>query len=226
MRWFHSSGPVHTMTAVLVLAGMTVAFSGCDSWYYRTMKKFGVEKRDILVKRVKGARKSQEEAKEEFKTSLERFKSVINVEGGPLEDKYEKLNRQLERSEQRARDVRDRIDSVRDVSEDLFNEWENELKQYKDRALRRESERELAETRQRCAGLLRAMEKAQRKIEPVLSPLRDRVLFLKHNHNAQAIGAIDAELVNVQINVDSLVADLDQSIIEAEQFIKAMDAAN
>jgi len=216
MRWFHSSRSVHTTTAVFVLASMTVAFSGCDSWYYRTMKKFGVEKRDILVKRVKGARKSQEEAKEEFKTSLERFKSVINVEGGPLEDKYEKLNRQLERSEQRANDV----------SDDLFNEWEKELKQYKDRTLRHESERELAETRQRCAGLLRAMEKAQRKIEPVLSPLRDRVLFLKHNLNAQAIGAIDAELVKVQINVDSLVADLDQSIVEAEQFIKSMDAAN
>jgi hypothetical protein len=30
-------------------------------------KKFGVEKRDILVKRVKDARESQEEAKDEFK---------------------------------------------------------------------------------------------------------------------------------------------------------------
>jgi phage portal protein BeeE len=214
------------VAAVFMLASMTVALSGCDSWYYRTMKKFGVEKRDILVKRVKDGRKSQEEAKEEFKTALERFKSVIDVEGGPLEDKYEKLNRQLERSEQRAKDVRDRIDSIRDVSNDLFNEWDKELKQYKDRSLRRESERELAETRQRCEGLLRAMEKAQRKIEPVLTPLRDRVLFLKHNLNAQAIGAIDSELVKVQINVDSLVADLDRSIVEAEQFIKSMDASN
>jgi DNA repair exonuclease SbcCD ATPase subunit len=226
MRWFPSLGSGPTVAAVLVLTGMTVLASGCDSWYYRTMKKFGVEKRDILVKRVKDGRKSQEEAKEEFKTALERFKSVIDVEGGSLEDKYEKLNRQLERSEQRAKDVRERIDSIRDVSNDLFKEWDGELKQYKDRSLRRESERELAETRQRCDGLLRAMEKAQRKIEPVLSPLRDRVLFLKHNLNAQAIGAIDSELVKVQINVDSLVADLDQSIGEAEQFIKSMAVAN
>jgi hypothetical protein len=210
--------------ALLVLTGIALTLAGCDSWYYRTMKKFGVEKRDILVKRVNDARKSQEEAKEEFKTAIERFKSVIDVEGGPLEDKYEKLNRQLERSEQRAGDVRDRINSVREVSNDLFSEWGKELRQYKDRALRRESERELAETRRRCDGLLRAMEKAQRKIEPVLSPLRDRVLFLKHNLNAQAVGAIDAELVKVQINVDSLVADLDRSIVEAEQFIKSMDA--
>jgi DNA repair exonuclease SbcCD ATPase subunit len=226
MRLLHTFRSDHTVAAVAMVTGMALLLAGCDSWYYRTMKKFGMEKRDILVKRVKDARKSQEEAKEEFKTALERFKSVIDVEGGPLEDKYEKLNRQLERSEQRAKDVRERIDSIRDVSNDLFNEWDKELKQYKDRSLRRESERELAETRQRCEGLLRAMQKAQRKIEPVLSPLRDRVLFLKHNLNAQAIGAIDAELVKVRINVDSLVADLDQSIIEAEQFIKSMDAAD
>ena len=70
---------------------------------------------------------------------------------------------------------------------------------------------------------LRPWSGPQKKIEPVLQPLRDRVLFLKHNLNAQAIGAIDAELLKVRTNVDALVADLEASIAEAEQFIKAMD---
>jgi len=70
------------------------------------------------------------------------------------------------------------------------------------------------------------MVRAQKKIEPVMQPLRDRVLFLKHNLNAQAIGAIDAELLKVRADVDALVADLDASIAEAEQFIKAMDVAS
>ena len=64
------------------IAITVIATSSCDSWYYGTMKKFGMEKRDILVKRVTEARKSQEEAKDQFKTALERFKSVIEVEGG------------------------------------------------------------------------------------------------------------------------------------------------
>ena len=102
-----------------------------------------MEKRDILVKRVKDARESQQEAKDEFKTALERFKSVIEVDGGPLEDKYEKLDKELNRSEDRARKVRDRIDSVRSVSDDLFKEWDQELRRYSDRSLRAESERQL-----------------------------------------------------------------------------------
>jgi hypothetical protein len=67
------------------------------------------------------------------------------------------------------------------------------------------------------------MDRAQKKIQPVLTPLRDRVLFLKHNLNAQAIGALDAELGKVQTDVDALIADLDASIAEAETFIKTMD---
>ena len=204
------------------IAISAVATSSCDSWYYGTMKKFGMEKRDILVKRVTEARKSQQEAKDEFKTAMERFKSVIEVEGGALEEKYETLNKTLNRSEDRAKNVRDRIDSVRSVSDDLFKEWDKELKQYSDRSLRAESQRELKETRQRAETLIRSMEKAQRRIEPVLKPLRDRVLFLKHNLNAQAIGALDAELLAVRTNVDALIVDLEAAISEADQFVTSM----
>ena len=39
-----------------------------------------------------------------------------------------------------------RIDAVRDVSKDLFKEWNTELGKYSDRALRQESERESRDT--------------------------------------------------------------------------------
>lgn len=222
-RW---SVVLRSSVIVALLGLVAVGTTGCERWYYGTMKKFGMEKRDILVKRVADARKSQEEARDEFKTALERFKSVIDVKGSKLEDTYEKLNKELNRSEDRAKDVKDRVDSVKNVSDDLFKEWQKELSQYSDRSLRSESERELRETRQRCDTLIRAMERAQKKIEPVLTPLRDRVLFLKHNLNAQAIGALDAELGKVQTDVDSLVNDLDTAIAEAESFIKTMDVEN
>lgn len=218
--------PRATRWAVTIfVCAASLAGAACESWYYGTMKKFGVEKRDLLVRRVNDARKSQEEARDEFKTALERFKSVIEVEGGPLEDQYNELNKELERSEDRAKQVRDRIGSVKNVADDLFREWEKELKQYSDRSLRAASEKELRETRKRCDTVIDAMERAQGKIEPVLAPLRDRVLFLKHNLNAQAIGAIDAELLKVRTNVDALVADLEKSIAEAEAFINSMDVA-
>jgi hypothetical protein len=205
-----------------VLAGL--ALPACDSLYYKTMKEFGVEKRDILVNRVKDARESQQKGKEEFKDALERFKTVVATEGGTLEEKYNALNKELERSEDRAKEIHDRVKAVKDVADDLFKEWEKELGQYKDRQLRAESERELRETKRRAQQVIKAMEAAETRVDPVLQPLRDRVLFLKHNLNAAAIGALDKELLTLRTNVDALVADLESSIAEAETFIAQMDA--
>lgn len=222
-----ASLPTPSTRALWLLALLCAALSvsACDSLYYKTMKKFGMEKRDILVKRVREAQKSQTEAKEEFKTALERFRTVIEVDGGTLEKKYETLSKALERSEDKANQVRDRVKAVRDVSEDLFKEWQKELGNYSDRGLRAESERELRDTKARAETLITAMTRAEARIAPVLKPLQDRVLFLKHNLNARAIGALDNELVAVRGNVDSLLAELDESIKEADAFIKEMDAS-
>ncbi len=210
--------------SLVLLVCACLSAAACDSIYYKTMKRFGMEKRDILVKRVRDAQKSQAEAKEEFQTALERFKSVIEVEDSTLEQKYETLSRELERSEDKAKRVRDRIKAVRDVSEDLFNEWRKELGNYSDRSLRAESERDLRETKRRADALIVSMAKAEARIAPVLTPLQDRVLFLKHNLNARAIGALGNELSTMRGDVDSLVAELEAAIKEADTFIKAMDA--
>jgi hypothetical protein len=210
--------------AAVLLVSAGLGLVACDRVYYSTMKRFGMEKRDILVDRVKDAQKAQTEAKEEFQTALERFKTVIEVEDSSLERKYQTLSKELERSEDRANAVHDRIKSVRDVSDDLFKEWQKELGKYSDRTLRAESERDLRETRRRADTLIASMTRAEKRIAPVLTPLRDRVLFLKHNLNARAIGALGKELSTMRGDVDSLVADLGAAIKEADAFIKEMDA--
>ena len=212
----------HRYLAVVLIAAATLGI-GCDAIYYKAMKKIGKEKRDILVSRVKDARASQAEAQKEFKSALERFQAIVQTEGGSLEEKYKKLNDELQRSEDRAHKVKDRLDAVRQVSKDLFKEWNDELGKYADRALRQESERELRETRRRTEALIASMARAQARVEPVLQPLRDRVLFLKHNLNARALGALTRELDTVRTGVDELVTDLQRSIAEADAFIAEME---
>ena len=214
--------------AVVVIAAVATLAVGCDTLYYKAMRKIGKEKRDILVGRVKDARDSQAEAQKEFKSALERFQQIVQVDGGSLEEKYKKLDDELQRSEDRAKKVKDRIDAVRSVSKDLFKEWNDELGKYADRALRQESERELRETKRRTEALIASMVRAHARVEPILQPLRDRVLFLKHNLNARALGALTKELGTVRTGVDELIADMQRSITEADAFIADMerDTAN
>ncbi len=208
------------ITAFLCFALLNL--TGCQKAYYKTMEKVGYHKRDIMVDRVQEARDSQEEAKDQFASALEEFSSVLNFKGGELEDKYKKLNSEYEESEDKAKDVRKRIESVENVAEALFEEWNEELTQYSSDSMRRNSEKQLKQTKRQYSQLIGAMKRAEKKIEPVLSAFRDQVLFLKHNLNAQAIASLKSELASVESNVAQLIKEMEASIAEADEFIKSM----
>ena len=67
------------------------------------------------------------------------------------------------------------------------------------------------------------MKRAESKIDPVLSVFKDQVLFLKHNLNAQAIASLQGELDTVEADVSALILAMEQSIDEADAFIRTLE---
>ena len=199
-----------------------LAITGCRSVYYKTMEAFGQHKRDLLVNRVEDARDAQEDAKEQFQSALEKFSAVVEFSGGKLEEKYKQLKSELDKSQSKARSVRNHIAGVENVAKDLFDEWESELDQYASNELRRSSEQKLKQTRQRYSQLITAMKRAESKIAPVLTAFGDQVLYLKHNLNAQAIASLQDEFASVETDIATLIKEMEASIAEANAFIKAM----
>ncbi|MGJ8560794.1 MAG: DUF2959 domain-containing protein [Litorimonas sp.] len=204
------------------LAFAPLALSGCSTVAYTVQERLGIEKRDILVNRVEDVAKSQGEAKEEFEDALEAFRAVVAVDGGELEQTYDNLKRAYERADGQANETRSRVASVKQVSRDLFKEWETELGQYSDAGLRRASERQLRETQQRYESLADTMDAATASMDPVLSVFKDRVLYLKHNLNARSIAALSGETVQLETDVARLIAEMERSISAADDFIEAM----
>lgn len=202
-----------------------LVLTGCQQAYYKTMEQFGYHKRDILTERVQEARDTQEGAKEQFQSALEKFSAVLNFHGGKLEDRYNQLKAELDRSESHAQAVRKRVASIEDVADALFAEWEAELHQYSNERLRRASARQLDQTRRQYASLIGIMRRAEARIAPVMSAFRDQVLFLKHNLNARAIASLQDELGSIEADIASLVRELEASIDEANKFIDAMGSA-
>jgi Skp family chaperone for outer membrane proteins len=201
-----------------LLLGLAVA--GCSSAYYGAMEKIGIAKREILADRVEKTREAQKQAKEQFADALQRFLAVTKTDGGDLQKKYEDLNKEFQRSETRAKDVRDRIAAVEDVGEALFREWKQELSQYSSAALRSDSQRQLDTTRRRYDSLLTLMKRAADRMDPVLATFRDQVLYLKHNLNARAIASLGDTHRALEADISRLIADMETSIREAENFIK------
>ena len=186
------------------------------------MEKFGYAKRDLLVKRVVAAKNGQEEAKEQFQSSLEKLSALVNFNGGTLEKKYLETKTGYENSEKKAKDVSKKIDAIENVAEALFSEWEDEINQYSNKDLKRKSQAKLEKTKTKYQPLIVAMRRAEKKMNPVLDTLRDQMLYLKHNLNAEAVASIKDELTIIRADVTSLIKEMNVSIAEADKFVNSL----
>lgn len=210
----------------LTLAFFAVFLVACQSAYYAAWEKVGIEKRDILVDRVEEAKDSQQEAQEQFSSALEQLTVLIDFDGGALQDTYDKLKDEYESSKDSASRVSGHIDKVEDVAEALFAEWEEELDQYQSEKLRRDSSNKLKETQRRYQRLLKSMRRAEGKMAPVLAALNDNVLYLKHNLNAAAIGALQGEFDQIKQDIRSLLQEMNGAIEQSNAFIESMQSAS
>ncbi len=216
----HLPTPVIRRYASIVMVLALTA--GCQSTYYSAMEKVGIHKRDIMVDRIEDTQVAQEQAQKQFQSALEQFQSVVNFAGGNLEVAYKDLNAEYEDSLAAAEKVRSRIDGVKNVSEALFDEWDNELKLYTNASLRRSSEQKLQDTQRQYRRMMASLEKAEQRMQPVLDAFRDQVLYLKHNLNARAISALKGEFDTIKADIDRLISDMQASIDQSRQFVNAL----
>jgi len=206
----------------ILIVSAILSLTGCSSAYYNTMEKVGIHKRDILVDRVESAQEAQVDAQEQFKSALDQFASVVQLEESDLKKAFERLNDEYEESESSATEVSNRIEKVESVADALFDEWREELTLYRNQSLKAASARKLSETEKRYREMLKSMKRAENSMQPVLASLRDNVLFLKHNLNAQAIGALKGEFTSLKADISRLIERMNSSIARSNQFVKEL----
>jgi hypothetical protein len=204
------------------LAAALISLTACRSAMYSAYEKVGVYKRDLLKKRVVAARDEQKGAQQEFKDALSRLKEITNFEGGELEKRFRRLQSDYDDAATRVAAVHKRVQDVETVAGDLFAEWDKENRQIETDVLRETSRQQLNDTRLRYNGMLSALKKTERSMDPVLHKLHDYVLALKHSLNAQAIAALAGESVKIQADVGKLIEDMNASIASADEFIRQM----
>lgn len=195
----------------------------CSSIYYSGMEKLGYEKRDLMVSRIKAAQDTQKETQQQFSSALERFRSAVDFKGGALEKVYDQLSNEHEKTQHKVEELTRRIAKIEDVANALFREWETELSQYENQSLREKSQQRLIDTKQRYKPMIEAMHRAKNSAAPILKAFNDQVLYLKHNLNAKAIGAIRGELSSVEGDVANLIANMQVSMSEAGKFIEEIE---
>lgn len=207
---------------LFILVSLITLLSACQSAYYGAAEKIGYHKRDILVDRVEDSREAQQEAEEQFQSALEQLSLLVNFDGGDLEDIYEDMNDEYEEAEEAADEVRSRIKAIENVAKALFSEWEDEIEQYSSNRLKTDSRKKLAETQKRYKGMIVVLHKSEGKMDPVLSALKDNVLYLKHNLNARAVASLKIEFKSIEDDIDILIQEMRKAIASSDEFIASM----
>ena len=209
--------PLSIVAVVALLAGCQTARTA----YYNAWEKYGsYAKRDRLVDNIKAAQKEQVEAKQQFTSALEQFKSVVNFSGGDLEKTYDKLNASYDSCSSQATAVKDKIGSVKNVADSLFKEWQGEIKEMgDDKSLQASSQSLLDQTKVSYGDMIKRMDAAAATMDPVLKTYHSRVLFLKHSLNAQAIASLKGTELDLGNQIDDLIRQMEASIAEADAFI-------
>lgn len=210
----------------LSLIVFSVLLSGCHSTYYKAMSTLGKEKRDILVSRIKDAKKDQDQTKQKLQTTMESFQALTGFKGGSLEKSYKRLNSDYESAASQADKLHDKIQSIDQVSNDLFKEWQGEINAMDNGKLKSQDSVMLRNAKVRQATYMRAMHQTEDQIAPVLKTFHDQVLFLKHNLNARAIGSLKNTSAGLQSDVAGLVQSIDASSQEADKLISSLAASD
>jgi Protein of unknown function (DUF2959) len=205
---------------------LVLLLSGCKSTYYKTMRTLGKEKRDILVQRIKDAKKDQDQTKQQLQTTMESFQALTGFQGGSLEKSYKRLNSDYESAASQAGKLHDKVQSIDQVSKDLFNEWQGEINDMDNGKLKSQDTVMLRNAKSRQATYMRAMRATEDRITPVLKSFRDQVLFLKHNLNARAIGSLKTTSAGLQNDVADLIQSIDASSQEADKLISSLAASD
>jgi hypothetical protein len=208
-----------------LLAGLLLAAlltSGCRSPYYAVMETFGKHKRDLLRSALEDASGANQKAAEQFKDALTQLKELTGFEGGNLEKQYRAFSAEYDACVSRSKTVQDRIEKVDRIARDLFAEWERELKDIKNPQLRADSQSKLAQTRARYQEVNTALVRSEASLDPVLTQMKDYVLYLKHNLNARAVGSIKDEALLIENEITKLIAEMTRSIQETESFLEVL----
>ncbi len=191
---------------------------------YSALEMFGLQKRDLLKKEVTNARDDQKEATEEFKDALQKLKFLYKIDNGKFDDAYEDLDSSYEAAKKQAAEVSNSIKKVETVAGDLFLEWEKEMGEIRTPELKVQSAQSLNETKKKYAEMLSVLKNSEKRIAPVMSKLKDHVLYLKHKLNAKSIGALQGESVRIQVQIEHLLEDIDKAIKAANRFIEETES--
>lgn len=197
--------------------------SSCSTVYYNFWETLGKEKRDLLKSKLNDVNNAQEDVEEQYVDNLERIRKEYNFNEGELEKTYDKITDDYEDTNEKQKELSERINKANNIATDLFEEWKNEAYQLQNKNYKRKSLQKLAITKKKYSRTYTTIKKIEKDLNKILRKFKDQVIFIKHNLNAKVIGNLKSEFNDIKIDIKKQIKNIKRSKNQTELFIKELD---
>jgi chromosome segregation ATPase len=215
---------MHSRLCALALVSLVSLTAGCRS-SGGSFLVFGgsAAPQEELVARVQGARQEAGEAEEDFAAAFMLYQRLTTPQAVELEDLADDYADALERCQERAEELDERIATVGEEAEELFAGWNEELTRFSSDTLRAKSAAMLADTQARTERVLAALTQVDARMDPLVRKLEDYALFFNHNLNARAIATLEDTYKDFDSEYRALAAELASAQQEMAAFLAAFE---
>jgi chromosome segregation ATPase len=172
-----------------------------------------------LIARVKSSAKELDGAHADFAEAFRLYQRLTAPQAVELEALSEDYADAIETCAERAKDLAQRIDSVRAEKETLIQGWSAELPGYSSDTMRQKSAAQMQDTEARAQRVLTALEHVRERMQPVLLELQDYGLFFHHNLNARAIATLEDTYKHFDAEFKALEGEFAKAQAECAAFL-------
>jgi chromosome segregation ATPase len=191
-----------------------VALSGCATSAPKEAAK--------LVSRVEESRRALQAAEAQIRSTLDAANSLGQTEGGSLQSDFQRLNSEIELSNEKRDDFGKRVASMDKTSASYFTTWAADLDNFQTEEFRTRSEARLEKTRGRYNQLMTTMQQAEEKFNPFMAKLHDVSRYLNFMLNPTGVASIKTSVGEMSSDATDLYTAIETAVQEADGFAALM----
>ena len=212
-----SGGTKSRMSALLVMLALLITVPGIVQ-----AQSPGFKETDKVISRAQSTISQIRSTKLQVESTLDGYNTIIEGKAPDNRKAYKKLTKDIQKCENQADKVGDRVAAMQEAASVYFSNWEASIAAITSDDLRAKSESRLKETQANYNEILKAAQKAGDEFKPFITNLHDQVTFLGHDLNPSAIADLQDEAAALNKKGDKVFAAVDETIEVASKYTNSL----
>jgi hypothetical protein len=176
-----------------------------------------------LIDRAEDMVKEIDKAKDQFNKTVKKYDSMFGKRSVKDRQKaFSELNKEIEKTEDRAKEVRKRSQDMQKESDKFFSEWSKGLDSIQDDDLRSLSHENMTENQDRYGEIIESGVEASDLYESFFTDMKSQISYLALDMSDSAMDKLKATQTGTKEKVKELTDSVDLLTKSTKDYIKSM----